>query len=100
MQSQLRTWLLFAAVVIAVWVCGVFAWGYNVVLHNPPGYLHFWDGFLNLILSSPLWMPIVFVAFAIGRKRPTTWTIVILILAELAMMAVVYIVFNNLHHAG
>ena len=38
--------------------------------------------FLGLGLSVPLWLPIVFVAFAVGRKRFSLKLLMVLITAE------------------
>jgi hypothetical protein len=80
---------------VAIWVGGIVTWAGLVVRHNPPE-IHAWDGILNLLMSGPLWLPLAFAAYAMGRRQLTIRFAVVVFIAELIAIGVTYLFVRNM----
>jgi hypothetical protein len=88
MKFTLATLLLITA--IAAVELGTVAWWSNSFFSY--GGSRWLLALQSMAVSLPLWLPFVFVGYAIGRKQLTVWFTVTLVIAQLAAVGIAYAV--------
>ena len=81
--------MLLATTVIAIALGGILGWEQIIGL-SPPEKGILWV--VEIIpFAAPIWLPIAFVAFAIGRKAFTVRMVVVLAIAQAVGVGVAYL---------